>query len=85
LAPFVFWHPLRACLCVMTLGGAFNSEIIGCDASALKAHQNGLNRMISLRGGLDKLGVVGQIARTVSVAMLVGMIIDSYMCLRETC
>jgi hypothetical protein len=41
--------------------------------------------MISLRGGLDKLGVVGQIARTVSVAMLVGMIIDSYMCLRETC
>jgi hypothetical protein len=70
---------------IIAVMNIFNSEIIGCDASALKAHQNGLNRMISLRGGLDKLGVVGQIARTVSVAMLVGMIIDSYMCLRETC
>jgi hypothetical protein len=62
---------------IIAVMNIFNSEIIGCDAGALKAHQNGLNRMISLRGGLDKLGVVGQIARTVSVAMLVGMKPDS--------
>jgi hypothetical protein len=29
LAPFVFWHPLRACQCVMTLGGAFSASCIG--------------------------------------------------------
>jgi len=51
----------------------FNSEIIGCDSSALEVHQKGLNKMISMRGGLDKLGVVGHLARTVAVTMLVGM------------
>ena len=58
----------------------FNSEIIGCDATALAVHQKGLNKMISMRGGLDKLGVFGHLARTVCVTMLVGMKTpDSYM------
>jgi hypothetical protein len=47
-----------------------NSEIITCDTRALKTHQQGLNRMISMRGGLDKLGVLGHLARTVTVTML---------------
>jgi len=47
-----------------------NSEMIGCDTSALKTHQRGLNKMISMRGGLDKLGVLGHLARTVTVTML---------------
>jgi hypothetical protein len=51
----------------------FNSEIIGCDAGALAVHQKGLNKMISMRGGLDRLGVFGHLARTVCVTMLVGM------------
>lgn len=50
----------------------FNSEIIGCDTDALKTHQQGLTKMISMRGGLDKLGVLGHMARTISVTMLVG-------------
>lgn len=50
----------------------FNSEIIGCDVDALKTHQQGLTKMISMRGGLDKLGVLGHMARTISVTMLVG-------------
>ena len=52
----------------------FNSEIIGCDADALETHQQGLTKMISMRGGLDKLGVLGHLARTTSVTMLVGML-----------
>lgn len=57
----------------------FNSEIIGCDASALKIHQEGLNEMITIRGGLEKLGIVGHLARTTAVTMLVGMENHSYM------
>jgi hypothetical protein len=62
-----------------------NSEIIGCDPGALKAHQEGLNKMISIRGGLDKLGVLGHLARTTSITMLVGTKIGSYMLLCEAC
>jgi hypothetical protein len=58
---------------IIAVMNIFNSEIIGCDTSALKIHQNGLNEMISMRGGLDKLGVVGHLARTLCVTMLVGM------------
>ena len=47
-----------------------NSEMISCDTIALKTHQWGLNKMISMRGGLDKLGVLGHLARTVTVTML---------------
>ncbi|GAB7325254.1 hypothetical protein MBLNU13_g09318t1 [Cladosporium sp. NU13] len=42
---------------IIAVMNIFNSEIIGCDASALKIHQKGLNEMISMRGGLHKLGV----------------------------
>jgi hypothetical protein len=58
---------------IIAVMNIFNSEIIGCDTSALKVHQKGLNEMISMRGGLDKLGVVGHLARTLCVTMLVGM------------
>lgn len=63
----------------------FNSEIIACDASALDIHQKGLNQMISMRGGLDKLGVLGHLARTTTVTMLVGTGNDSYILLHEAC
>jgi hypothetical protein len=58
---------------IIAVMNIFNSEIIGCDTSALKIHQKGLNEMISMRGGLDKLGVVGHLARTLCVTMLMGM------------
>lgn len=58
---------------IIAVMNIFNSEIIGCDTSALKVHQKGLNEMIEMRGGLDKLGVVGHLARTLCVTMLVGM------------
>jgi len=54
--------------------------LIGHDrASALKIHQEGLNEMITIRGGLEKLGIVGHLARTTAVTMLVGMENHSYM------
>jgi hypothetical protein len=58
---------------IIAVMNIFNSEIIGCDAGALEVHQKGLNKMISMRGGLDKLGVVGHLARTLCITMLVGM------------
>jgi hypothetical protein len=58
---------------IIAVMNIFNSEIIGCDTSALKVHQKGLNEMISMRGGLDKLGVVGHLARTLCITMLIGM------------
>lgn len=64
---------------IIAVMNIFNSEIIGCDASALKIHQKGLNEMISMRGGLHKLGVVGHLARTLCVTMLMGMKRNSYM------
>jgi hypothetical protein len=53
-----------------------NSEMISCDTSALETHRRGLNRMISMRGGLDKLGVLGNLARTVSVTMLANAVLQ---------
>jgi hypothetical protein len=53
-----------------------NSEMISCDTSALKTHQRGLNRMITMRGGLDKLGVLGNLARTVTVTMLANAVLQ---------
>jgi hypothetical protein len=53
-----------------------NSEMISCDTSALETHQRGLNRMIYMRGGLDKLGVLGNLARTVSVTMLANAVLQ---------
>jgi hypothetical protein len=58
---------------IIAVMNIFNSEIIGCDARALEVHRKGLNDMIAMRGGLDKLGVVGHLARTLCVTMLVGM------------
>ena len=69
---------------IIAVMNIFNSEIIGCDASALKIHQKGLNEMISMRGGLDKLGVVGHLARTLCVTMLMGMKYDFQMWLGMT-
>jgi hypothetical protein len=53
-----------------------NSEMISCDTSALKTHQSGLSKMIAMRGGLDRLGVLGHLARTVTVTMLAGAVLQ---------
>lgn len=39
-----------------------NSEIMGCDDTVMMIHQQGLHNMIRQRGGLDQLGVDGQLA-----------------------
>ena len=39
-----------------------NSEIMGCDDRMMSTHQNGLHDMVQMRGGLDRLGVNGQLA-----------------------
>lgn len=39
-----------------------NSEIMGCDDRSMRVHQMGLHEMVRERGGLDKLGVAGQLA-----------------------
>ena len=39
-----------------------NSEIMGCDDRSMRVHQIGLHEMIRERGGLDRLGVGGQLA-----------------------
>lgn len=53
-----------------------NSEMINCDTSALETHQRGLNRMIAMRGGLGQLGVMGHLARMVTVTMLVNAVLQ---------
>ena len=44
-----------------------NSEVMGCDDRSMKAHQDGLHRMVRQRGGLERLGVKGQLARILSM------------------
>lgn len=39
-----------------------NSEIMGCDDTVMMIHQQGLHNMVRSRGGLDNLGVDGQLA-----------------------
>jgi hypothetical protein len=39
-----------------------NAEIMGCDDSIMHVHRRGLNAMIEQRGGIDNLGVNGQLA-----------------------
>lgn len=53
-----------------------NSEMIGGDANALRWHQQGLHEMVLMRGGLDKLGVLGHLARTLTVTMLVNAVLQ---------
>jgi hypothetical protein len=42
------------------------SEVIGREESGLVWHENGIENMIKQRGGLDKLGVNGQLASAIS-------------------
>ncbi|KAK5168403.1 uncharacterized protein LTR77_006973 [Saxophila tyrrhenica] len=46
-----------------------NSEIMGCTDLSMRIHQEGLHEMIRDRGGLEKLGVNGQIARISTITM----------------
>lgn len=39
-----------------------NAEIIGCDDKLMEVHQSGLHAMIRQRGGLNALGVSGELA-----------------------
>lgn len=39
-----------------------NSEIMDSDEQTLNTHQNGIERMIELRGGLGNLGLGGQLS-----------------------
>ncbi|CAK4031572.1 Hypothetical predicted protein [Lecanosticta acicola] len=45
------------------------SEIMGCDDQAMRIHQEGLHRMVRHRGGLDNLGVAGQLAPIMTIKM----------------
>lgn len=38
------------------------AEIMGCDDDVMRVHQNGLHAMVRQRGGLNELGVNGQLA-----------------------
>lgn len=44
-----------------------NSEIMGCNDLIMKTHQDGLHRMVRQRGGLEGLGVHGQLARILTM------------------
>ena len=44
-----------------------NSDIMGCDDRDMRIHQNGLLSMVQQRGGLEKLGVSGQLASVLTV------------------
>ena len=44
-----------------------NSEVMGCDDRVMKTHQDGLHRMVRQRGGLEGLGVSGQLARILTM------------------
>lgn len=44
-----------------------NSEVMGCDDRVMKTHQDGLHRMVRQRGGLQGLGVKGQLARILTM------------------
>ena len=39
-----------------------NSETMDCDDQTMTIHQQGLHQMIRKRGGLDRLGVDGELA-----------------------
>lgn len=39
-----------------------NSEVMGCNDQSMQIHQDGLLRMVQERGGLERLGVGGQLA-----------------------
>jgi len=43
------------------------SDIMGCDDRDLKIHQDGLQNMAAARGGLDKLGVNGELAAIITM------------------
>lgn len=47
-----------------------NSEVMGCDDRVMKTHQDGLHRMVRQRGGLEGLGVKGQLARILTMWVL---------------
>ncbi|EME88252.1 uncharacterized protein MYCFIDRAFT_86047 [Pseudocercospora fijiensis CIRAD86] len=46
-----------------------NSEIMGCDDSIMRIHQEGLHNLVRQRGGLDRLGVDGQLASILTITM----------------
>ena len=61
---------------IIAVLNVLNSEMISRDTNALKTHQRGLNKMICMRGGLCQLGVLGHLARTVTVTMLVDAVLQ---------
>ncbi|KXT13771.1 hypothetical protein AC579_6596 [Pseudocercospora musae] len=46
-----------------------NSEIMGCDDTIMRIHQEGLHNLVRQRGGLDRLGVDGQLALILTITM----------------
>ncbi|KXT02756.1 hypothetical protein AC578_5445 [Pseudocercospora eumusae] len=48
-----------------------NSEIMGCDDSIMRIHQEGLHNLVRQRGGLDRLGVDGQLASILTITMYI--------------
>jgi hypothetical protein len=43
-----------------------NAEIMGCDDDVMRIHQQGLHAMVQQRGGLNELGVSGQLAAIIT-------------------
>lgn len=46
-----------------------NSEIMGCDDSVMRIHQDGLHNLVRQRGGLDNLGIDGHLASILTITM----------------
>lgn len=46
---------------------ALYGELMGGEQEVIEAHQNGLATIVTMRGGLDKLGVAGQLAGMLTV------------------
>ncbi|KAH7086228.1 hypothetical protein FB567DRAFT_471660 [Paraphoma chrysanthemicola] len=51
------------------------SEVIGREESGLKWHEDGIQKMILQRGGLDKLGLSGRLASTISWVSLANSVL----------
>lgn len=61
---------------IIAVMNVLNSEMIGCNLTALEAHHQGLDLMVAMRGGLDELGVKGHLARTLTVTMLANAVLQ---------
>ncbi len=48
-----------------------HSEMMGCDDNSMRIHQAGLHQLVQQRGGLNQLGLSGQLAACAAITMFV--------------